>query len=163
MRSTHSRPISLLRIAWISGLSVAGCHAGASHWFPDARDNGRDDVGFGVDAGDGGGHLGTGQPPAPWRPMGPDGGLAAPPGGAVLDAAIEDGMSIDGARGELADANREGQDSAIGEPGCEDGKQPVCHVPPGNPERAHGICVAEPAIAAHLAHGDLLGRCEQVD
>jgi len=35
----------------------------------------------------------------------------------------------------------------------------ICHVPPGNPARAHTITVAEPAVRAHLAHGDHLGEC----
>ena len=35
----------------------------------------------------------------------------------------------------------------------------LCHLPPGNPWNAHGICVGEPAVDAHLAHGDTLGSC----
>lgn len=35
----------------------------------------------------------------------------------------------------------------------------VCHVPPGNPEAAHTIEVAESALPAHLAHGDAEGAC----
>jgi hypothetical protein len=37
----------------------------------------------------------------------------------------------------------------------------VCHIPPGNPGNAHNICIAEPAVQAHLDnHGDHLGVCE---
>lgn len=35
----------------------------------------------------------------------------------------------------------------------------VCHVPPGNPSNAHTLCIAYPAVAAHLNHGDYLGIC----
>lgn len=37
----------------------------------------------------------------------------------------------------------------------------VCHVPPGNPENAHDICVGTSALEAHqLNHGDTIGACE---
>lgn len=39
------------------------------------------------------------------------------------------------------------------------GKTVVCHVPPGNPGNAHTIIVGDPAVPAHLAHGDYLGEC----
>jgi len=39
-------------------------------------------------------------------------------------------------------------------------KVQICHIPPGNPENAHEICVGEPSVAAHLAHGDKLGACD---
>jgi hypothetical protein len=35
----------------------------------------------------------------------------------------------------------------------------VCHIPPGNPDNAHTICIGAPAVAAHLAHGDTVGAC----
>ena len=35
----------------------------------------------------------------------------------------------------------------------------VCHVPPGNPKNAHEITVGEPAVQAHLNHGDYIGPC----
>ncbi|MDX1613561.1 MAG: FecR domain-containing protein [Candidatus Promineifilaceae bacterium] len=43
----------------------------------------------------------------------------------------------------------------------EDGEDKVllCHVPPGNPDNEHEITVGEPAVDAHLAHGDYLGAC----
>jgi hypothetical protein len=44
----------------------------------------------------------------------------------------------------------------------EDAGQPkvlVCHVPPGNPENPVTIEIAEPAVPAHLAHGDTEGAC----
>ena len=36
----------------------------------------------------------------------------------------------------------------------------ICHVPPGNLDNAHTIIVGEPAVKAHLAHGDYLGVCD---
>jgi hypothetical protein len=39
------------------------------------------------------------------------------------------------------------------------GKVAVCHVPPGNPANAHTIVVGEPALSAHVRHGDPLGAC----
>lgn len=38
-------------------------------------------------------------------------------------------------------------------------KTTVCHIPPGNPANKHTICVGNPAVPAHLAHGDFLGSC----
>ena len=40
------------------------------------------------------------------------------------------------------------------------GKATICHIPPGNPTNAHTITVGRPAVAAHLAHGDVEGSCE---
>ncbi len=36
----------------------------------------------------------------------------------------------------------------------------LCHIPPGNPANAHTITVGEPAVRAHLRHGDTLGSCD---
>ncbi len=38
-------------------------------------------------------------------------------------------------------------------------KVQVCHVPPGNPSNAHGICISANAVPAHLANGSYLGEC----
>lgn len=35
----------------------------------------------------------------------------------------------------------------------------VCHVPPGNPENQHNICISPSAVPAHLAQGCYLGTC----
>ncbi len=40
-----------------------------------------------------------------------------------------------------------------------EGKMQVCHIPPGNPSKAHTITVGGPAVDKHLDHGDLLGPC----
>lgn len=38
-------------------------------------------------------------------------------------------------------------------------KHAICHVPPGNPAKARTLMLPEPAIQAHLDHGDTLGAC----
>ena len=36
----------------------------------------------------------------------------------------------------------------------------LCHIPPGNPDNAHSICVSTHAVAPHQAHhGDPIGVC----
>jgi hypothetical protein len=36
----------------------------------------------------------------------------------------------------------------------------ICHIPPGNPDNAHTICVGEPAVDPHVRlHGDYVGEC----
>ena len=47
----------------------------------------------------------------------------------------------------------------------QEGKAVICHYPPGNPGNRHTIEVGQPAVPAHLAHGDTLGPCpsEQLD
>ncbi len=41
-----------------------------------------------------------------------------------------------------------------------DGGLTICHVPPGNPARAHTITITTPAWPAHMQHGDVPGACE---
>ena len=37
----------------------------------------------------------------------------------------------------------------------------ICHIPPGNPDNAHTICVGAPAVRAHEEnHGDPIGACD---
>ncbi len=42
---------------------------------------------------------------------------------------------------------------------CGKNKVLVCHIPPGNPENAHTICISINALPAHLALGDCVGPC----
>jgi len=35
----------------------------------------------------------------------------------------------------------------------------ICHIPPGNPSKAHTITVGGNAVDAHSAHGDEIGSC----
>jgi hypothetical protein len=45
-------------------------------------------------------------------------------------------------------------------PTCSSDKVLICHVPPGNPDNAHTICVGQAAVKAHLRnHPDYLGAC----
>lgn len=50
---------------------------------------------------------------------------------------------------------------------CGNKKILICHVPPGNPENAHTLCISENAVAAHIAHVassgemDTLGDCTE--
>ena len=44
-------------------------------------------------------------------------------------------------------------------PDSGDGKTCICHIPKGNPSNKHTICIGEPALSAHLKHGDFLGPC----
>ena len=46
---------------------------------------------------------------------------------------------------------------------CYAPKVQVCHIPPGNPDNRHVICVAESAVPAHLGHGDNLFGSEVCD
>jgi hypothetical protein len=39
------------------------------------------------------------------------------------------------------------------------GKVVICHYPPGNPGNRNTIEVGQPAVSAHVAHGDTLGPC----
>jgi hypothetical protein len=39
------------------------------------------------------------------------------------------------------------------------GKVVICHYPPGNSGNRHTIEVGQPAVSAHMAHGDTLGSC----
>lgn len=57
-----------------------------------------------------------------------------------------------------------------GHAGCTDdypleanGKVDVCHFPPGNPDNPQDLSVSEPAVKAHLAHGDYIGDCDECD
>jgi len=36
----------------------------------------------------------------------------------------------------------------------------ICHIPPGNPSKAHTITVGGNAVDKHLAHGDVMGSCD---
>jgi hypothetical protein len=58
------------------------------------------------------------------------------------------------------DASLEVYRFAAGPPCANPNQTRICHVPPGNPSNAHTICVGDPAVDAHLDHGDWLGTCD---
>ena len=41
-----------------------------------------------------------------------------------------------------------------------EGKVLVCHIPPGNPDKAHTISISEDDVQDHLDHGDFEGDCD---
>ena len=41
-------------------------------------------------------------------------------------------------------------------------KATICHTPPGNPSNTRTITIGQPALKAHLDHGDTLGECSAV-
>ena len=43
---------------------------------------------------------------------------------------------------------------------CENGRETLCHVPPGNPANGRTITIGCAARDRHLAHGDVCGPCE---
>ena len=55
--------------------------------------------------------------------------------------------------------------SADGSFHCDNAKKVlICHIPPGNPDNAHEICVGQPAVAPHQRlHGDYVGECAAPD
>lgn len=67
-----------------------------------------------------------------------------------------DNLSAGGSRGGGSTTADDSSSTA----GDDDGKVTVCHIPPGNPANAHTIRVGQPAVRAHLKHGDRLGACE---
>src|SRR5262245_30766400 len=46
--------------------------------------------------------------------------------------------------------------------GREEQKVAICHYPPGNPANAHTLMLPEPAVQAHLRHGDTSGACSEL-
>ncbi|HZH14561.1 MAG TPA: hypothetical protein VE057_09405 [Archangium sp.] len=67
-----------------------------------------------------------------------------------------DNLNAEGSQGSVPD-------SEPASPDKEDTQVTLCHIPPGNPARAHPLTVGQPAVKAHLKHGDTLGACEGTD
>jgi len=61
---------------------------------------------------------------------------------------------------QLSTDSREG---AIDSAACNGNKVEMCHVPPGNPDNAHTICIGAAAVDAHVGHGDHPGSCDEGD
>lgn len=49
-----------------------------------------------------------------------------------------------------------------GHPGDDPDKVCLCHIPPGNPDNAHTVCVGSSAVQAHFDHGDTMGACQSM-
>lgn len=58
----------------------------------------------------------------------------------------------------LGGSDDDDEDDESGSDSIADGL--ICHAPPGNPGNKQSLTVGLAAIATHLAHGDVLGRCE---
>jgi hypothetical protein len=71
-----------------------------------------------------------------------------------VEAVTETGLEMEEVNGSTGSGNQCNIE-------CDGHKILICHIPPGNPENAHEICVGAPAVPAHLAHGDLCGQCQQ--
>ncbi|KAG2479188.1 MAG: hypothetical protein NPMRTH1_80004 [Nitrosopumilales archaeon] len=55
---------------------------------------------------------------------------------------------------EVEEEDQEERERPFGE------KEVICHIPPGNPSKAHTITVGGHAVDRHLAHGDVIGPCD---
>jgi len=82
----------------------------------------------------------------------------------IAEIAIRTGLSIDEIERsitfEMDDEEREDEleedeprERLLGD------KITICHIPPGNPSKAHTITVGGNAVDKHLAHGDVMGSC----
>jgi hypothetical protein len=89
----------------------------------------------------------------------------------LTDTDIEDNDDVaasddsdDGDQGEI-DNDYEGDiDENYGCSNGNDKKVLVCHIPPGNPENAHNICISKNALQTHVDHHeDYLGECRSED
>jgi len=65
----------------------------------------------------------------------------------------------DGSDGDGSGDDGSGDDGPKGNDNDGERKVTVCHVPPGNPDNSHTIRIGEPAVLAHVAHGDTIGSC----
>jgi len=62
-----------------------------------------------------------------------------------------------------SNADKEREKGSEDSESSDDNKVTLCHVPPGSPGNLQTLSVAEGAVGAHLAHGDLLGACPVVE
>jgi hypothetical protein len=61
------------------------------------------------------------------------------------------------------DSDDEDEDGEYDDDDEDDDTDQICHIPPGNPGNRRSIEVSEDAVAAHLAHGDHRGQCDDDD
>lgn len=84
---------------------------------------------------------------------GSDGGSCSDSDGGTCGACPEGKTCVDGSCVCDGDGD-DGKDRT-----CHAGKTLLCHYPSGHPSDRHDICVGDPAVPAHQAHGDTLGDC----
>jgi len=75
------------------------------------------------------------------------------------DGPGDDGPGDDGSGDDGPGDNTPVDDGPKGNDNDGERKITVCHVPPGNPDNSHTIRIGEPAVLAHVAHGDTIGSC----
>lgn len=83
--------------------------------------------------------------------------------GEIIEAiALRTGLTIEEIEGVITFEVREEQEQEELEDDIdeESGKVTICHVPPGNPSKAHTITIDRAALERHLAHGDFVGGCD---
>lgn len=99
------------------------------------------------------------------EPVVPPPGLSSLDGGDVVaDAGLptDGGSVLDGGAPPDPEEPDGGTPPDPEEPDGGSGEKVVlCHVPRGNPDNMHKITVGEPALSAHLRHGDFLGECPE--
>jgi len=80
-------------------------------------------------------------------------------GAIIEEIALRTGLTIEEIEGVITFEVKEAEESEedVDE---ESGKVTICHVPPGNPGKAHTITIARAALERHLAHGDFVGECD---
>jgi hypothetical protein len=56
--------------------------------------------------------------------------------------------------------NEKNEDTFPKDEADEKNRVTICHIPPGNEQARHTLVISKSALAAHLAHGDFIGTCE---
>ena len=86
-------------------------------------------------------------------------GLSCVMGVSAADGEYVFGVATVQAKDNKSDDTSSKDDKSSDSKSSDEKKVTVCHAPPGNPDNAQTISVAESAVSAHLAHGDTLGEC----
>jgi flagellar biosynthesis GTPase FlhF len=71
----------------------------------------------------------------------------------IEEIALRTGLTVEEIEGVITFEIKEAVDE-------ESGKVTICHVPSGNPRKAHTITIDRAALERHLAHGDFVGECD---
>jgi len=85
-------------------------------------------------------------------------------GAIIEEIALRTGLSVEEIESviifEVKEAEEEIDEEIEDDVDEESGKATICHVPPGNPRKAHTITIDRAALERHLAHGDFVGECD---